>query len=178
MPETTPSHVRLLLLAVVVTGLAGCTSVGTTLAGFSIPYKIDIVQGNVITREQLALLQPGLPRVAVREILGTPLLTDVFHADRWDYAFTLRRQGAQTQNRKVTVFFKGDVVERTEADALPSEAEFVSTLRTTVKLGDKLPLEASEEKLRDFPAPKPVPAPPIVTTAPVEYPPLESSSNK
>jgi outer membrane protein assembly factor BamE len=178
MPDTTPSRVHLLLLALVVTGLSCCSGVGNTFAGFSIPYKIDIVQGNVITREQLAQLQPGLPRAAVREILGTPLLTDVFHADRWDYSFTLRRQGAQEQNRKVTVFFKGDVVERTEADALPSEAEFVSTLRTTVKLGDKPPLEASEDKLRGFPAPKPVPALPAMTTAPVEYPPLESAVKK
>jgi outer membrane protein assembly factor BamE len=152
--------------------------VGTTLAGFSIPYKIDIVQGNVITREQLALLQPGLPRVAVREILGTPLLTDVFHSDRWDYAFTLRRQGAQEQNRKVAVYFKDDVVARTEADALPSEAEFVSTLRTTVTLGSAPALAASEDSLRNFPPPKPAPASPAMTTAPVEYPPLESSGKK
>ncbi len=166
------------LLAVALAGLTGCAGVGTTLAGFSIPYKIDIVQGNVVTREQLALLQPGLPRIAVREILGTPLLTDVFHADRWDYTFTLRRQGAQDQNRKVTVFFKGDVVERTEADPLPSEAEFVSTLRTTVTLGSTPALVASDESLRNFPPPKPVAAPPAMTTAPVEYPPLESSSKK
>jgi outer membrane protein assembly factor BamE len=181
MPDITISRVHLLLLALAVSGLSGCAGVGsagTTLASWSIPYKIDIVQGNVITREQLALLQPGMTRVAVREMLGTPLLTDVFHAERWDFAFTLRRQGVPDQSRKVTVFFKGNLLERTEADPLPSEAEFVSTLRTTVKLGDKPALEASEASLRNFPPPKPAPVPPAVTAAPVEYPPLESSAKK
>lgn len=114
------------------------------------PYKIDILQGNVVTREQAQALQPGQSREQVRGMLGTPLLASVFHADRWDYVFTFRRQGQAAQQRRLTVFFKGDVLERTESDELPSESEFVSSLDSRRKT-DKLPaLEASEEQLRRF----------------------------
>jgi outer membrane protein assembly factor BamE len=53
------------------------------------------VQGNVVTSEQVARVKPGMTRAQVRDILGTPLLTDPFHADRWDYLFTIRRQGCR-----------------------------------------------------------------------------------
>jgi outer membrane protein assembly factor BamE len=137
------------------------------------PYRVPVVQGNVVTREQMAVLRPGMSRIQVRDVLGTPLLTSVFHADRWDYAFTLRQQGTEPQSRKVTVFFKNDLLERFESDALPSESEFVATLGRGL-VGAKVPvLEASPESLEKFPAPaKPVdtkPLPPL----PASYPPLE-----
>ncbi len=68
--------------------LSGCGSFDArspeTLFGLLTPYKIDVVQGNVVTQETMALIQPGLGRMQVRDILGTPLLVSVFHADRWD----------------------------------------------------------------------------------------------
>src|SRR5512133_1992463 len=72
------------------------------------PYKVEVVQGNFVSREQFAALKPGMSRQQVRDILGTPLVTDVFHGDRWDYVFTLKRQGVAPQERKLAVFFKGD----------------------------------------------------------------------
>ena len=57
------------------------------------PYRIDVAQGNVVTKEQLARVSPGMSRLQVRDILGSPLLTDPFHADRWDYVFTIKRPG-------------------------------------------------------------------------------------
>lgn len=158
--------------------LAACTSVPSAqrLATAMSVYKIDIVQGNVVTREQLSLIKPGVSRASVREVLGTPLLTSVFHADRWDYAFSLKRQGSPEQARNVTVFFKGDVVDRVQADELPSESEFVATLKTRERPGAVPPLEASEEALKKFPPPaKPAPAPLPATVAPGDYPPLESA---
>jgi outer membrane protein assembly factor BamE len=135
-----------------------------------------VVQGNVVTREQMAVLRPGMSRIQVRDVLGTPLLTSVFHADRWDYVFTLRRQGTEPQSRKVTVFFKNDVLERFEADALPSESEFVSTLGTGVPAGKVPVLEATPESLQKFPAPakssESKPLPPL----PASYPPLEPAT--
>lgn len=138
------------------------------------PYRFDRVQGNVVTREQAAALKPGMTRNAVKDILGTPLLTSVFHADRWDYVFTLSRQGAPQQARHVTVFFKGDTVDRFEADELPTEAEFVATLKSMPKI-DKLPsMEASEEKLQQFPrADRTATLVPPATKASTDYPPLE-----
>jgi len=164
----------------VVAGLAACSSfneASTKAVSVVSPYKIDVVQGNVVTREQLAVLKPGMPRAIVRDVIGSALLTSVFHADRWDYVFTLKRQGAEPQARKVTIFFKNDVVDRIEADDLPSEVEFVSTLRTPVLTGPQPAMEASPKSLEKFPvAPKPAPAVGAAMPAPVAYPPLEPAS--
>jgi len=169
----------LTLVALAFAGLAGCSSfdgASTRVAGIISPYRIDVVQGNVVTREQLAILKPGMQRAQVRDILGTALLTSVFHADRWDYVFTLKQQGAQPQSRKVTVFFKNDVLERTEADGLPSEAEFVATLKSPSLPGSVPVLEASEETLKKFPLPsKPATASAALATTSTDYPPLEAA---
>jgi outer membrane protein assembly factor BamE len=160
-------HVGLVLL--ICTVLGACSSLSDTIK----PYRVPVVQGNVITREQMAILKPGMSRIQVRDILGTPLLTSVFHGNRWDYVFTLKQQGIEPQSRKVTVFFKGDVVERFEAEALPSESEFVATLGSGIKPGKVPVLEAPPEKLQQFPAPaKPAEAKPL-PPLPASYPPLE-----
>lgn len=156
--------------------LAACGSLdgaSQRLVQFAQPYRMDVVQGNVVTREQLAALRPGMSRLQVRDILGTPLLTSLFHAQRWDYVFTFQRQGVEPQARRVTVLFKGDELERFEADPLPSEAEFVATLDRR-RAPDKPPvLEASPQALEKFPLPAPAapaqPLPPL----PANYPPLE-----
>jgi outer membrane protein assembly factor BamE len=159
-------------------GLGGCSSfdgASSRIAGMVSPYKSDIVQGNVVTREQLALVKPGMQKAQVRDILGTALLASVFHADRWDYVFTLRRQGVPEQARKVSVFFKNDVLDRTEADELPSEKEFVATLQTQTMSGAKTVLEASPEALQKYPMPTKAPVPPAALVMPVDYPPLEKA---
>ena len=119
MPETYLSRApRAAAVALTVSAalLAGCSSLkdmGTsvsTLGGLITPYKIDILQGNVVVREQVQALQTGMPREQVQAILGTPLVASVFHADRWDYVFTFKRQGQEPQMRRVTVFFDGDAL--------------------------------------------------------------------
>jgi outer membrane protein assembly factor BamE len=148
-----------------------CTALSA--CSFLQPYRVPVVQGNVVTREQVAVLRPGMSRIQVRDILGTPLLASVFHANRWDYVFTLRQQGAEPQARRVTVFFKDDVLERFEADTLPTETEFVSTLGG--KEAVKVPLlEASPEKLKEFPAPVAAPEDKPLPPLPASYPPLET----
>jgi len=161
--------------------LAACSSVSETTrnAMSSItPYKVEVVQGNFVSREQVQALQPGMSRQQVREILGTPLVTSVFHADRWDYVFTIQRQGVEAQNRKLNVFFEGERFVRAEGDEMPSESEFVATLgKPTGKL--KVPnLQASEEQLAKFPAAKPKAADAVSrdTAQPQRsYPPLEAN---
>lgn len=149
-------------------GLTACSSLE-----FLQPYRVPVVQGNVVTREQMAVLRPGMSRIQVRDVLGTPLLTSVFHADRWDYVFTLRQQGTAPQSRKVTVFFKNDLLERFESDTLPSESEFVATLGRNSGATKVPVLEASPESLEKFPAPaKPAEAKPL-PPLPASYPPLE-----
>lgn len=139
------------------------------------PYRIDIIQGNFVSREQAAAVKPGMPRAQVRDILGTPLLASAFHADRWDYVFTLARPGQPLQQRKLTAFFKDDLLERVEADELPSEAEFVASMATRQVRGKVPVLQASEASLAEFArrnaqtsAVAPSPVPPISN-----YPPLE-----
>ena len=160
---------------------AGCGSfdrASEKIAGSITPYKIDIVQGNFVSREQVEALKPGMSRQQVREILGTPLVTDLFHADRWDYVFTLKRQGVPPQERRLAVFFKDDAMDHFEGDTMPSEQEFVATLEKRRKV-DKVPdLQASEEKLRAFPAKtatEPAAAAPAAPPA-ASYPPLEPPS--
>jgi outer membrane protein assembly factor BamE len=181
MPMSLRNQVQIGVGLLVLVSLCACSSLqnaGSSVAGVAQriqPYKIDIVQGNVVTREQLAVLRPGMPRAAVQDVLGTSLLASVFHANRWDYVFTLTRQGAEPQSRRVTVFFNNDVVERIEADELPSEADFVATLKTTPVKGPLPALTASEQALEKFPGPSTtssvaVPAP---VAAPTTYPPLE-----
>ncbi len=148
------------------------------VVGLVTPYKVEVVQGNFVSKEQVEAMKPGMSRQQVRDILGTPLLASVFHADRWDYVFTLKRQGVEAQQRKLAVFFKGDALERVEGDAMPSEAEFVATLDNKRK-GAKVPqLEASEEALNRFSSGKPAaPAAPTADLPPpaASYPPLEPS---
>jgi outer membrane protein assembly factor BamE len=160
------------LLAGCASGLPSFGEVGSLVS----PYRIDIIQGNVVTREQAQALQTGMPRAQVRDILGTPLVASVFHANRWDYVFTFQRQGQPPQQRKLAVFFKDEVLERVESDELPSEAEFVASLDVRRRPGKVPPLEATEEQLQRFQERNQVvtPATPAPASAPARsYPPLE-----
>ncbi|WP_298213303.1 outer membrane protein assembly factor BamE [Acidovorax sp.] len=170
-----------LLIGASMAALAGCGSLDSAsnrIAGIVKPYKVDVVQGNFVSREQVEALQPGMSRQQVREILGTPLVTSLFHSDRWEYVFTLKRPSAELQTRKLTVFFKGDVLERSEGDEMPTETEFVATLGARDGAKGKVPvLEATPEQLAKYPvSARPDPAPAAVPTAPVptRYPPLDA----
>jgi outer membrane protein assembly factor BamE len=169
---------RLLALALVVTGMAGCSgfSGGINRDAFR-PYVAEVVQGNFMSKEQRLVLSPGLSRVQVREILGTPLVASLFHADRWDYAFSIQRQGVAPQDFRLAVHFKGDVLERIEGDELPSESEFALRLIKPRAVGKLPPLQASEEDLRKFKStPEPAPSMPTAVALPRTYPPLEPAS--
>ncbi len=156
--------------------LAGCEALQRTdsLVGFVTPYRIDIVQGNAITKEQAAVLKPGLTRLQVKDLLGTPLIADPFHAARWDYIFTLRRPNAALQRRSVVVVFDGDLVKSVEAPDLPSEREFVASISRFKDL--RAPkLELSEAERAALPMPPKREAPAAEPVGPVrDYPPLES----
>ncbi|MDR1367368.1 MAG: outer membrane protein assembly factor BamE [Candidatus Accumulibacter sp.] len=80
----------------------GCTAVPR----FINEYKIDVQQGNILTQDMVSQLRPGLSRDQVRFILGTPVLADVFHADRWDYIYRLRKGNLnEVELRRFSVFF-------------------------------------------------------------------------
>ena len=171
--------IRLILMTLaVLAGLSGCGfNPGVKKDSFK-PYEPDVVQGNFVSREQRQYLRPGMTRAQVRDVLGTPLVTSLFHADRWDYAFSIRRQGVPPQKFSVTLYFSNDVLSRIESDELPSEAEFVQRL-SAPRPGTKAPvLEATEEQLRKFPVTRgsqPQPAAASQAPLPAKYPPLESA---
>ncbi len=157
--------------------LSGCESLQSSdnVLGLLTPYRLEVVQGNVITRELAAQVKPGMSAAQVRDVLGTPLLTDIFHADRWDYVFTIQRQGAQPQLRRVVAWFKADKLERlvTEGE-LPGEREFVAAIDTFKTSRDAAPLALTPEQLQTLPVPAKSAAASAEPVGPVrDYPPLE-----
>jgi outer membrane protein assembly factor BamE len=140
------------------------------------PYHIEVVQGNFVSKEQMQALRVGMSRNQVREILGTPLITSPFHADRWDYAFTIKREGTQPQHRRISIFFKVDQFDHAEGDDLPSESEFAAKIDTQKINTSKLPrLEATEKELNAYKVKPKVEQASQVDNAPtsMNYPPLE-----
>jgi outer membrane protein assembly factor BamE len=97
------------------------------------PYRPDIQQGNFVSQEMLDQLKVGQTREQVRFLLGTPLLMDMFHADRWDYPFYLARGNGELTTSRVTVYFKNDVVERFEGGKLPTEREYIARIAGPIK---------------------------------------------
>jgi outer membrane protein assembly factor BamE len=167
-----------LILLAAAAALAGCSSLQPTAdkwLGVITPYRIDIMQGNVVTQELAAQVKPGMSREQVRDLLGSPLLTSAFHADRWDYVFTLRRQGVEPQRRSVVATFKDNKLDKLEAPDLPSEREFVSSVRPQRSGGTEPVLALTDEQKKALPPPVKTETPATVTPqgAVRPYPPLE-----
>jgi len=102
-------HAKKLTLLVLLL-ITGCSSVPSVL------YKIDVQQGNIITQEMIDKLKPSMTKSQVRFVLGTPLIDDVFHKDRWDYVYRLVQHGNLVEEYKLTVFFEDDRLVRTVGD--------------------------------------------------------------
>lgn len=180
MPAFAHRSARWGFALLIAAGLVACGSfdgASTRLASVVTPYKVDVVQGNFVSREQVEALQAGMGRQQVRDILGTPLVSSLFHADRWEYVFTLKRPGVDAQTRKLTVFFKGETLERFEGDEMPSESEFVASLDSRKGKRGVPVLEATPEQLAKYPARAPGKADeaPVAPAPANRYPPLESS---
>jgi outer membrane protein assembly factor BamE len=106
------------------------------------PYRPDIQQGNFVSQEMLTELRVGQTREQVRFLLGSPLLNDMFHAERWDYPFYLARGNGELTTSRVTVFFKDDKVERFEGGNLPTEREYIDRIAGPAKVPGKAKAES------------------------------------
>ena len=118
------------LLAALAASMSACSSFDSatrSMADTITLYRPEVVQGNFVSKEQVAALNTGMTRLQVRDTLGTPLLSSLFHHDRWDYVFTMKRQGVPFQHYRLTVYFKNDVLERFDGDEMPSEIQGAST---------------------------------------------------
>lgn len=107
----------LLLPVLLVSLLAGCSN-------FKIgPHRIDVQQGNALDQDNLARLKTGLSRSQVRFLLGTPLIVDPFRDDRWDYVYVFHKAGRLTEQKRVSLFFEGDLLARIEGDLPVAEQD-------------------------------------------------------
>lgn len=110
-----------LAAALVATGLvAGCSF--DSVVGVVDPYRIDIRQGNYVDQEMLSQLRRGMSRDQVRYVLGSPLVVDMFRNDRWDYVYSLRSGRSEAQQRVISLYFEGDVLDRLEGDVEAAQA--------------------------------------------------------
>ena len=101
------------------------TACGSTEWGF--PYRPNIQQGNWITSEQVARLEPGMSREQVRFLLGTPTLQDIFRSDRWDYPYYSKPGYGDIEQRRFSVWFEGDYLVRWEGDSQPDRQPYQKT---------------------------------------------------
>jgi len=101
--------------------LHGCKSVELPKVPGVTPYRMVIQQGNFISQEMVAQLKPGMSKEQVRFVLGTPLVTDIFHADRWDYVFYRESADGKREQRNLSVVFEKDKLARVLGDLMPAE---------------------------------------------------------
>ncbi len=116
--NSTPTFV-LVTLTLALT--AACSRTGIpSPADLPIVYKIDVQQGNLVTQDMLAQLEPGMDKTKVKYVMGTPLVTDTFHADRWDYIYTMQERGGTRTQRRVSLFFTEGKLARVEGNVKPA----------------------------------------------------------
>jgi outer membrane protein assembly factor BamE len=102
--------------------LIACSST-PAITSYLTPYRIDVRQGNMVTQEMVAQLKPGLSKDQVRFILGTPLVADMFHGDRWDYVYRFRpgRDQQDVQQRRLIVYFEAGKLARLGGDVVANQ---------------------------------------------------------
>lgn len=99
-------RIKLIFLSLL---LASCSGLSVPLLT---PYKMDIRQGNYLTAEMRSQIKPGMTKQQVKYVLGTPMINDVFHGNRWDYVYRLARQGEVVETQNLTLYFEGDNLAR------------------------------------------------------------------
>jgi outer membrane protein assembly factor BamE len=85
------------------------------------PYRIDIQQGNVVTQESISKLKPDMTRAQVKFVLGTPLVTDTFHPDRWDYFYKFDKAGNPREQRRLTLVFRDEKLQQILGDVAAAD---------------------------------------------------------
>jgi outer membrane protein assembly factor BamE len=114
-------------MLVCLASLAGCSTTPTEhayqtsmLDRLPFVYKMPVQQGNLISEEMIDTVQLGMNKRQVRYLLGTPLLMDMFHENRWDYTYTIKRGNNPMQIKRVTIWFQDDAVVRVDGDLQPN----------------------------------------------------------
>ncbi|MCG7923661.1 MAG: outer membrane protein assembly factor BamE [Candidatus Thiodiazotropha lotti] len=108
---------KLILILLIIPLLKACSS----WEELSLVHSPDIEQGNIITPEMVALLQPGMTQRQVRFALGSPMLIDVFHGTRWDYLLSIKRRNQAVEIKRFRVFFENDLLSHYQGDIKAAE---------------------------------------------------------
>lgn len=114
---------RTVLLSVSVCLLSACTP--SSFNWMFKPYRIDVRQGNAVSQEMVSQLSSGMSREQVKFIMGSPLLVDIFHADRWDYAYQFSQGYSEPERRIVSVFFADNKLLRVEGNVRAADKDAV-----------------------------------------------------
>lgn len=118
------------------------------------PHRVEIQQGNVITQDMVARLVPGMTRAQVRFVLGSPPVTDMFHANRWDYVYRLSTGGKLVEERKLTLFFEDDRLVRVAGDVVPAAPEQATAERAAGRALSEIVLEKADPDAPPAPPPE------------------------
>lgn len=132
-----PSSFLILPCLAALTACAGTPEIPSIFT----PYRIDVRQGNHVTEEMVSQLKPGQSKDQVRFILGTPLVTDHFHTERWDYVYRLQPGRGDAQQRRLTLFFSDDKLARITGDVMGKETSItrgVVEIESVEKTGMKV----------------------------------------
>lgn len=161
-----------------------------SVADLPFVYQIEVQQGNVITQEMIAQLRIGMDKKKVNFVMGSPIIMDTFHGNRWDYLYTIDTKGKKPRRRRITLYFEDDLLARIEGDVVPASAPLAVDTRqdmtvdvpkpekknVVAKLAAAVPFVGDDNKkppkkdattatasAEPKPAPKPRPAPPELT---------------
>jgi outer membrane protein assembly factor BamE len=113
-----------------------CAACGTALPSVK-PYKLDVQQGNVVTSKMLLQLRPGMTKSQVRFIMGTPLIQDSFHGNRWDYVYQMREKGKITEQRRVILDFENEVLKTVRGDVAPTGSDVAPSTEGAANTGTR-----------------------------------------
>jgi outer membrane protein assembly factor BamE len=137
------------VLCILCTACSGANQV----AAYIRPYRIDVRQGNWVTQEMVSQLRPGQTRDQVRFILGSPLVTDMFHADRWDYIYRFQPGRGDAEQRRLIVYFQDDKLVRVGGDVIADDGrrEIAQPTNKVIDIGatDAKPVEKTADKPQD-----------------------------
>jgi outer membrane protein assembly factor BamE len=98
----------------------------SALSNLPFVYKMTVQQGNILGEDMVDQLELGMSKAQVRYVLGTPLLTDMFHTDRWDYTYTIRRGHKPMETKRLTLWFQDDQLVSIEGDLRPNPQRAVA----------------------------------------------------
>ena len=162
--------------------LASCGSPRLSAPDIS-PYRMEIQQGNFISQETVSQLKLGMTKDQVRFVLGTPLITDSFHADRWDYVFRRQRSNSKVlEQHKLAVFFEDGKLARMDTDVISAAGADAAAIKTPETVSPapaaKAAAPAAKPEVTKPPAPvaAPEPKPAATTATAAENPPAEKKS--